>query len=116
MAIEVLVLKETAKGERRVAATPETVKKLVATGANIKVESGAGLGAGFVDQAYLDAGAQLATAVTAAQADLVLCVQPPANAELATMKPGAVLIGLLAPHADAARVDALAAGKITAFP
>ena len=54
MTVEVLVLKESAPGERRVAATPETVKKLVAAGASIKIESGAGLGAGFVDQAYLD--------------------------------------------------------------
>ena len=77
MAIEVLVLKEVAAGERRVAATPETVKKLIAAGASIKVESGAGLGAGFLDQAYLDAGAQLATGETPAQADLVLCVQSP---------------------------------------
>ena len=67
MAIEVLVLKETAPGERRVAATPETVKKLVAKGASIKIESGAGRSAGFVDQAYFDAGAQLATADTPTQ-------------------------------------------------
>ena len=51
MAIEVLVLKESAPGERRVAATPETVKKLVAKGAGIRVERGAGQAAGFVDQA-----------------------------------------------------------------
>ena len=60
MAVEVRVLKEAAAGERRVAATPETVKKLVATGASIRVERGAGLSASFVDQAYVDAGAQLA--------------------------------------------------------
>ena len=83
MAIEVLVLRESAPGERRVAATPETVKKLVATGASIRVERGAGLSASFVDQAYVDAGAQLADANARAQADLVLCVQPPDYAAIA---------------------------------
>ncbi|HRF84740.1 MAG TPA: NAD(P)(+) transhydrogenase (Re/Si-specific) subunit alpha, partial [Pseudoxanthomonas sp.] len=58
MAADVLVLKETAAGEKRVAATPETVKKLAAAGARVRVETGAGLAAGITDQAYADAGAQ----------------------------------------------------------
>jgi proton-translocating NAD(P)+ transhydrogenase subunit alpha len=116
MAVEVLVLKETAPGERRVAATPETVKKLVATGASIKVESDAGRSAGFVDQAYLDAGAQLATAETPAQADLILCVQSPDSAAIGQLKQGATLVGMLQPQADAARAEALKARGILAFP
>ena len=116
MAIEVLVLKEVAAGERRVAATPETVKKLVATGASIKIESGAGLSAGFVDQAYLDAGAQLATAETPAQADLVLCVQAPDAGAIGQLKQGAALVGMLQPEANADRAEALKARGILAFP
>ena len=56
MSVQVLVLKESAAGEKRVAATPETVKKLLATGAQVRVESGAGLGAGITDDAWLDSG------------------------------------------------------------
>ena len=72
MSVQVLVLKESAAGEKRVAATPETVKKLAAAGAQVAVESGAGLGAGITDQAYLDAGAQLAGPDSRGVADLVL--------------------------------------------
>ena len=116
MAIEVLVLKESAAGERRVAATPETVKKLVATGASIRVERGAGLSASFVDQAYVDAGAQLADADARAQADLVLCVQSPDPGAIAGLKQGATLVGMLQPQADAARAEALQSKGILAFP
>ena len=116
MAIEVLVLKEAAVGERRVAATPETVKKLVAAGASIKIESGAGAKAGFLDQAYLNAGAQLATLDTPSQADLVLCVQAPEPTASAQLKQGATLVGMLQPQADKARGDALKARGIVAFP
>jgi NAD(P) transhydrogenase subunit alpha len=116
MAIEVLVLKESAPGERRVAATPETVKKLVATGASLRVEPDAGRSAGFIDQAYVDAGAQLADAGARAQADLVLCVQPPDSAAIAGFKQGATLVGMLQPQADAARAEALQSKGILAFP
>ncbi len=95
MAVEVRVLKEAAAGERRVAATPETVKKLLAAGARVQVQAGAGLAAGFTDQAYRDAGAQIDDAVDAA--DLVLCVQAPPPALVARFKPGAVLVGALHP-------------------
>jgi NAD(P) transhydrogenase subunit alpha len=116
MAVEVRVLKESATGERRVAATPETVKKLVAAGARVSVESGAGLSAGFIDQAYADAGAQVAVTADRADADLVLCVQPPDPAAIGGLKQGATLVGVLQPQADAARADALQARGIVAFP
>lgn len=116
MAVEVRVLKESATGERRVAATPETVKKLVAAGARVSVESGAGLSAGFVDQAYVDAGAQLAATADRADADLVLCVQPPDAAAIGGLKQGATLVGVLQPQADAGRAEALQAKGILAFP
>ena len=116
MAVEVRVLKESATGERRVAATPETVKKLIAAGARVSVESGAGLSAGFVDQAYVDAGAQLAATADRADADLVLCVQPPDAAAIVGLKQGATLVGVLQPQADAGRAEALQAKGILAFP
>jgi NAD(P) transhydrogenase subunit alpha len=116
MAVEVLVLKESAAGEKRVAATPETVKKLLAAGARVQVESGAGLGAGITDQAFLDAGAQLAGGDARAVADLVLCVQPPPVDAIAGLKQGATLVGVLHPQADEARGVALQARGIRAFP
>ncbi|WP_368562819.1 NAD(P) transhydrogenase subunit alpha [Pseudoxanthomonas sp. UTMC 1351] len=116
MAVEVRVLKESATGERRVAATPETVKKLIAAGARVSVESGAGLSAGFTDQAYVDAGAQLAATADRADADLVLCVQPPDAAAIGGLKQGATLVGTLQPQADVARGEALQARGILAFP
>src|SRR5690606_24688098 len=103
MAVEVLVLKESAAGERRVAATPETVKKLLAAGAQVRVEPGAGLGAGITDQAYQDAGAQLAGADARAQAELVLCGQSPPVEPIAGFRQCATLVGQLQPQADEAR-------------
>ena len=114
MAVEVRVLKEAAAGERRVAATPETVKKLLAAGARVQVQAGAGLAAGFTDQAYREAGAQIDDAVDAA--DLVLCVQAPPPELVARFKPGAVLVGALHPQADAARAAALQARQLVTFP
>ena len=103
MAVGIRVLRESAPGERRVAATPETVKKLVAAQATVQVESGAGAAAGFVDAAYADAGAQIVDASGRDGADLVLCVQPPHAATLGHLKPGAALVGKLHPQADQAR-------------
>ena len=116
MAVEVRVLKETAAGERRVAATPETVKKLIAAGARVLVERGAGEGAGFVDSAYADAGADTVDSQGRGSADLVLCVQPPSSDAIAALKTGATLVGMLQPAADPSRAAALQANGIQAFP
>lgn len=116
MAVEVRVLKETAPGERRVAATPETVKKLVAAGARVVVERGAGAAAGFIDQAYADAGAAVDGGEGRAQADVLLCVQPPPSDAIAGFKAGATLVGMLQPTADPVRADALQARGLQSFP
>src|SRR5690554_6446799 len=118
MGLTIGVARETAQGERRVAVTPETCKKLVAAGARVVVERGSGAGAHFPDQSYADAGATLADSAKAAvgDADLVLCVQPPAAAAIPLLKQGAVLVGILQPQADMARSEALAARRILAFP
>ena len=117
-AVIIAVARETAPGERRVALTPETCRKFVALGAQVRVESGAGSGAGFEDAAYADAGGQLLAdpGAVLAGADLVLCVQPPPPARIAGMQRGAALVGILQPQADPARADALAARGILAFP
>ena len=118
MAVIIAAAHETAPGERRVALTPETCRKLVAAGAQVRIAHGLGDGAHFPDQAYADAGAQLVENGNAllANADLVVCVQPPSAAAIAAMKPGAVLVGSLQPQADPARAEALQARGIVAFP
>ena len=115
MAVKIGVARETAAGERRTALTPETCRKLVAAGATVAIEPGIGAGAYFADQAYVDAGARL-EASPLADADIVVCVQPPGNAAIATLKPGAVLVGSLQPQADPARAGAIRERGIIAFP
>ncbi|SEJ91528.1 NAD(P) transhydrogenase subunit alpha, partial [Pseudomonas linyingensis] len=105
---------ETHAGETRVAATPETVKKLVAQGHQVVVQSGAGLAACIPDDAYVAAGAHLGDAAAALGAALVLKVAAPDAAELAMMQPGAVLVGMLNPF-DAANIARMAEHGITAF-
>ena len=118
MAVTIGIGREDAPGERRVAATPETCKKLAAAGVQVLIERDAGVAAGFPDQAYTDAGAQLVADAHAALsgADLVLCVQPPSTERIAMMKPGAALVGSLQPQADEARAEALRSRQIVAFP
>ncbi len=108
------VPKETAAGETRVAITPETVKKLKSQGHEIRVERGAGLAASVTDEAYAEVGANLVDAAAALGADMVLKVRSPNAAELAQMKAGSTLVGMLNPF-DAEGLKALAAAKVTAF-
>lgn len=118
MGLKVGVAAETAPGERRVAITPETCRKLVAAGAQVVVQRGCGDRAWFSDEAYEEAGAVLADDREAAlvDADIVVCVQPPPVEALFRLKQGAVLVGILQPQADRARGDAIAARGILAFP
>ncbi|XHH30355.1 NAD(P) transhydrogenase subunit alpha [Xanthomonas euroxanthea] len=116
MAVQVLVLKERAAGERRVAATPETIRKLVALGASVWIEPDAGRASSMDDAAYQQAGAQLAGAHTLGQADVVLCVQGPPIDVLLQCKPHTVLIGMLSPDADPARAQAFSGHELIAFP
>ena len=116
--IVVGVSRESAPGDRRVAVTAETCRKLIAAGAAVRVEHGSGAGAFVTDQAYADAGATLVDGAAAAlaDADLVLCVQPPSPDAIAIMKPGAALVGILQPESDPLRAQALQARGILAFP
>jgi NAD(P) transhydrogenase subunit alpha len=113
--MKVLVPKETAPGERRVAATPETVKKLTAAGLEVAVESGAGEASEHSDQDYQDAGASIVRDASKASADIVLKVQPPNAAEIAKLKKDAVLISYLQPATYADTVRKLAGQGVTAF-
>lgn len=118
--MKIAVLKERRPFERRVAATPETVKKFIGLGASVTVETGAGDGAFFLDDAYAAAGATVAAdaATALAGADLVLKVRRPLAPgegevdELALLKPGQTVLGLLDPYGGQA--EALAATGVNA--
>ena len=114
--MRIAVLKERAAGERRVAATPETVKKFSALGAALAVESGAGEGAGISDEAYRDAGAEVGSAEAAVKdADIVLGVQAPDPAALAGARKGAWVAATFDPFGRRDRVDAYAAAGLEAL-
>ncbi len=104
---------ETRPGETRVAATPETVKKLAARH-QVFVQAGAGVHAAALDEAYAAAGATIVGAEEAFGADMVLKVRAPNEAERARMKPGTVLVGMLNPF-DTDNLAAMAGARLTAF-
>ena len=124
--MQVGVIKERRAGELRVAITPDTVKKYIAMGLSVFIESKAGLAAAITDQSYQDSGANIVKTSREAleKADIVLKVQKPiipkkqGNGELdevAVMKDGAVLICLMEPYQSQELIEALANKKITAF-
>jgi NAD(P) transhydrogenase subunit alpha len=105
---------ETVAGETRVAATPETVKKIIAQGHTVVVQAGAGVAASVTDAAYEAAGAQIGDAAGALGAELVLKVRAPSAAELPHMKSGSALVGMLNPF-DAEGLQRIAAAGLTSF-
>lgn len=114
--VKIAVLKETAPAERRVAASPETVKKFAALGATVAVESGAGVTASLNDQAFIEAGATVGDRASVLRdADIVLSVQGPDPAALNSVKSGAWIVAGLDPFGQRARVDAYAAAGVEAL-
>jgi NAD(P) transhydrogenase subunit alpha len=105
---------ETVAGETRVAATPETVKKIIAQGHTVMVQAGAGVAASVTDAAYEAVGAQIGDAAGALGAELVLKVRAPSAAELPHMKSGSALVGMLNPF-DAEGLQRIAAAGLTSF-
>ena len=105
---------ETRPGETRVAATPETVKKLLVAKHQVIVQSGAGIASSVTDEAFAASGAQIGSAAEAFQCDIVLKVRAPNAEERALMKSGTVVIGMLNPF-DADNIAAMAQAGLTAF-
>ena len=105
---------ETAIGETRVAATPETVKRMVAQGHVVRVQAGAGLDAAMTDAAYLAAGAEIGSGDDTFRCEIVLKVRGPQDFELPSMQPSSVLIGMLDPFFGEG-VHRLARARVTAF-
>lgn len=115
----VFVPKETREGETRVAATPETVQKMVKEGYEVAVETAAGALSSFSDAAYEKAGARVVPAAEAGavwgSADAVLVVRAADPARAATMREGSILIGLLAPYRNAELARTLADRKVSSL-
>jgi NAD(P) transhydrogenase subunit alpha len=111
------VLRETAPGERRVALVPEIAAQLVQAGHRVGVVAGAGEGAGLADAAYATQGAEVVADPDdlVHRSDVLLAVRLPDSAILRRARPGTVLVGLLAPLLQPARMQELAAAGITAF-
>jgi H+-translocating NAD(P) transhydrogenase subunit alpha len=114
--MKIAIPKEIREHEKRVAATPDTVKKLVALGATVIIESGAGMASALSDSAFKEVGAEIATDAASAlkDADVVFKVQGPTDDEVGLIKEGAVLVSTLAPTQNRDMIKALADRKIMA--
>ena len=112
--MKVAVIAETGADEPRVAATPETVKKMVALGATVAVQVDAGVKSGLLDADYTAAGAAV-VADPLNDADIVLQVRRPEGPELSRLKKGAIVIGMMDPYGQESAVAAMAEAGIVAF-
>lgn len=115
--MKIAIASETNKNETRVAAVPESVRKFIALGAEVSVQSGVGKGSQIPDEMYRDVGATVAKSAESAlkDADIVLSVRRPGADTLAKMKQGAVLVGMLEPYDDPATLKDLAKSGVVAF-
>ncbi len=109
------VTREQRAGERRVAATPETVEQLTKLGLEVIVEKGAGVESGYSDASYTDAGASIAATLTLSKLDVLLHVRPLSVATAKALSKGAVTIGLASPSTELPTVTALAKAGVTSF-
>ena len=112
--MKIAVAREAEANEPRVAATPETVKKLIGLGAEVAVARGAGIASGVPDSEFEAAGATIADSVTK-DADVVLKVRRPAAGELADYKKGAMIIAIMDPYGNEDALKAMADAGLTAF-
>ena len=113
--MQIGVPRETRARETRVAATPKTVEQLVALGYDVAIERGAGEGASFSDEAYAAAGARVVDGAEVWGSDIVHKVNPPSDEEIARLRPGTVLVSLMAPALDPELVEKLRAAGVTAM-
>lgn len=117
VSLKIAVPRTTAEGEKRVAASPETVKKLTGMGCEVRVEKDAGEGASFTDDMFAAAGAKIVGSAkeACAGADIVICVQAPTDAEVSLLRKGSLLVGMLAPYKNEKLIGKLANAGINAF-
>ena len=115
--MNIVVLRETAKGEARVALVPESVVKLVGSKAKVLVESGAGLGSARTDDDYLQAGAQTSSDRTTLlqSADILVCINRPEAADYQALRTGAIVLGFLRPLDEPKALEPALDNKLTTF-
>jgi NAD(P) transhydrogenase subunit alpha len=113
--VRIGVIRESKPGETRVSATPKTVEQLRMLGYDVVVEDGAGAASSFTDDAYVEAGATIGSAADVWAADVVFEVNSPTSDELARLRDGATLVGLLGPALNPELVEELAGRPITAL-
>jgi NAD(P) transhydrogenase subunit alpha len=113
--MKVGIPKETHPGERRIAATPDSARKLTKLGLEVLVQAGAGDASGYADTNFVEAGARVVPTATAlfTEADVVLKVRPPTIAEADTLRVGAVVVSFIWPAQNKALLERLAARKAT---
>ncbi|MCC0029300.1 MAG: Re/Si-specific NAD(P)(+) transhydrogenase subunit alpha [Brucellaceae bacterium] len=115
MPVTVFVPRESDPAESRVAASPETVKRLSGAGHTVIVEKGAGDASRITDQMFADAGAKIGAKGDAGKADVVLKVRRPTDAETATYKKGAAVLAAMDPYGQDAAIAKMAKAGISAF-
>ena len=117
MGTRIVVRRETTAGEKRVALVPEIVQRLVKSGADVGIESGAGLAAGYPDSSYVASGGVVESDPTAllSSAGILVSVQPPTPGEVGSLSPDAFVVALMNAHRNLPTVRALQGRKLTAF-
>ena len=111
--MHIVVPKESIAEESRVALTPDGVKELISRGHSLTIEAGAGLGSHILDSAYEASGATIGVDLN--EADILLKVLPPTEAEIAKLKSGAITVSFLSPSSNPAIIEALRTKNITSF-
>jgi NAD(P) transhydrogenase subunit alpha len=112
--MKIAIAAETDTAEPRVAGTPDTVKRMIALGAEVAVEAGAGLKSGILDADYQAAGATVGQGVTK-DADIVLKVRRPSAQELKSYKKGALVVAIMDPYGNEAALKEMAQAGVVAF-
>jgi H+-translocating NAD(P) transhydrogenase subunit alpha len=113
--VKVVVPRETAEHERRVACVPDAVTRLRAAGLSVAIERGAGVSAGYLDEAYVEVGADIVDRGALKLADVVLAVQPLPLTDASTLSEGTLVLSFLQPAADPELIASFAEHKVSAM-
>jgi NAD(P) transhydrogenase subunit alpha len=113
--MRIFVVRESKEGEKRVALVPDIIAKVIRSGLEVSIESGAGAGAEFSDEQYKAVGATIVGSDQISSADVVVSIQPLSSSQMSTLKKGAITLSFLAPSAYGENIDAAASAGLTSF-